>query len=131
MGFGNLFAGEALLGIAFVVRIKLGHSTIRARRFARTYVTDEGLPQQVVDLLHGPVIKPIVVRSWPYDFRRSESCEGVPNRFRDLCQEPCCMPLWGSVPCGCYLPVVPRWDGHGPGVVCEVLRMLTATGPVR
>src|ERR1019366_8945254 len=70
MGFGNLFAGEALLGIAFVVRIKLGHSTIRARRFARTYVTDEGLPQQVVDLLHGPVIKPIVVRCWPYDFRR-------------------------------------------------------------
>src|ERR1039458_5844552 len=43
----------------------------------------------------------------------------VPKRFRDLCQEPCCMLPWGSVPCGCYLPVVPRWDGHGRVVVSE------------
>src|ERR1035441_808969 len=65
------------------------------------------------------------------DVSRGSIVTRVPNRFRDLCQEPCCMPLWGSVPCGCYLPVVPRWDGHGPGVVCEILRMLTATGPAR
>ena len=41
------------------------------------------------------------------------------KRIRDLCLAPCCRPLRGSASCGCCLPGVPRWDGHGPAVVSK------------
>jgi hypothetical protein len=59
------------------------------------------------------------------------SPRGVLKRFRDLCLGPCCRPVWGSAPCGCCLPIVPRWDVHGPVVVSETGRMRATTDPVQ
>ena len=48
---------------------------------------------------------------------RAHAERGVLTRFRNLCLALCRRLLWTSAPCGCCVPVVPRWDGYGRVVV--------------